>query len=194
MSSYPAVSTECMQDKRRLIDGQTDMSKAVEPLEQYARDYGNALKRYFQRRGASPEQAEDLAQDVFTRLAASSKKGEIDNPEAYLMRTASNVWVDVLRKKESRSDKFHVEYEDSVHSPEGFSPENVLGSRDELNCLLRALDELAIETRQIYLLCRVDGMKRKDVGKRMGISESAVDRHLMKAAKKISQVFGERNE
>ncbi|MDM3872159.1 sigma-70 family RNA polymerase sigma factor [Porticoccus sp. W117] len=183
-----------MQDKRRLIDGQTDMSKAVEPLEQYARDYGNALKRYFQRRGASPEQAEDLAQDVFTRLAASSRKGEIDNPEAYLMRTASNVWVDVLRKKESRGDKFHVEYEDSVHSPEVFSPENVLGSRDELNCLLRALDELAVETRQIYLLCRVDGMKRKDVGKRMGISESAVDRHLMKAAKKISQVFGERNE
>lgn len=180
-----------MQDKYDLHGGRGGEPKAVEPLADYARDYGNALKRYFQRRGASPDLAEDLAQDVFARLAASSRKGEIENPEAYLMRTASNVWIDVLRKKESRSDKLHVEYEDSVHSPEGFSPENVLGSRDELMCLLRALEELAPQTRQIYLLCRMDGMKRRDVGKRMGISESAVDRHLMKAAKKISQVFGE---
>ena len=134
--------------------------------------------------------AEDLVQDVYARLAARVGAGKIENPEAYLMQTASSVWTDSLRKKRSRSDKFHVEYEDSAHSPEGFSPECVLENRDELQRFFQALEALTPRTRQIYLLCRMDGMKRRDVARRLGISESAVDRHLMKAVKKIDQVFG----
>ena len=106
------------------------------------------------------------------------------------MQTASSVWTDSLRKKRSRSDQFHVEYEDSAHSPEGFSPEHVLENRDELQRFFQALEALTPRTRQIYLLCRMDGMKRRDVARRLGISESAVDRHLMKAVKKIDQLFG----
>ncbi len=157
----------------------------------YAREYGAVLKRYFLRRGASPDVAEDMVQDVYVRLAGRASRSEIKNPEAYLMQTASSVWADSLRKKRSRNEKFHVEFEDSAHSPEGFSPEYVLESRDELKRFLRALEELTPRTRQIYLLCRMDGMKRRDVARRLGISESAVDRHLMKAVKMIDQVFGE---
>ena len=163
----------------------------AEQLAGYARDYGMALKRYFQRRGAPPDAADDHVQDVYARLAARTKTAAIDNPEAYLMQTASSVWTDALRKKRSRDSQFHVEYEDSAHSPEGFSPENVLESRDELNRFFRALEALTPRTRQIYLLCRMDGMKRREAAKRLGISESAVDRHLMKAVKKIDQIFGE---
>lgn len=130
-------------------------------------------------------------QDVYARLAGRAGRSEIKNPEAYLMQTASSVWTDALRKKQSRSDQFHVQFEDSTHSPEGFSPECVLESKDELKRFLSALEELPARTRQIYLLCRMDGMKRRDVARRLGISESAVDRHLMKAVKMIDKVFGE---
>ena len=39
-------------------------------LEAFAREYGAALKRYFERRCNSPEIARDLVQEVYLRLAA----------------------------------------------------------------------------------------------------------------------------
>ena len=154
-------------------------------LEDYAREYGRALSLYFARRGATPETCEDLVQDVFARLSVLTQKGTIENGEAYLMRTASSVWIDYLRKKQRKSDHPHCEYVDGVHSPEGLSPERVLEGKEALDAVVAALEALPERTRQVYLLCRIDGATRKDVAKKLRITVSGVDKHLMAAAKKI---------
>ncbi|MCG8369779.1 MAG: sigma-70 family RNA polymerase sigma factor [Proteobacteria bacterium] len=154
-------------------------------LETYAREYGTALTRYFDRRGAPPEVSQDLVQEVFARLAGLTRKGTIQNGEAYLMRTASNVWIDYLRRKQRADGRIHLEYDDDAHSPAGLSPENVLESRQSLERVIRALEGLPARTRQIYLLCRVDGQRRRAVAKQFRISISAVDKHLMAATKII---------
>ena len=154
-------------------------------LETYAREYGSALTRYFDRRGAPPDVSKDLVQEVFACLAGLSRKGAIHNGEAYLMRTASNVWIDYLRQKQRADSRIHFEYDDDAHSPEVWSPENVLESRQSLEQVIQALAELAPRTRQIYLLCRVDGQRRRQVAQQLGISVSAIDKHLMTATKII---------
>ena len=160
-------------------------------LEAFAREYGAALKRYFERRCNSPEIARDLVQEVYLRLAARAGKGEIENPRAYLMQTASSVFADFLRKKQSSRQADHEEYHEAAHSPEGFSPQRVLEGREAVMRVVEALKTLPPRTRQIYLLCRVDGMKRKDVASRLGISVSGVDKHLIAATKKIGLEFGD---
>ena len=195
--SYTTETTTSKHPKNE-NDHQSPKPLAEESLGAYARDYGIALKRYFLRRGASPDLVEDMVHDVYVRLAVRTSRktaenrveDEIENPEAYLMQTASSVWTDFLRKKQSRREQSHLEYEDSAHSSEVFSPEHVLESRDELQLFFRALDEMTPRTRQVYLLCRMDGIKRREVAGRLGISVSAIDRHLMKAVKVIDRVFG----
>ena len=163
-------------------------------LESYASEYGGALTRYFNRRGAPPEVSKDLVQEVFARLAGLSRKRAIDNGEAYLMRTASNVWIDYLRKKQRSDSRVHFEYDDDIHSPAGLSPENVLESRQNLERVIRALEGLPPRTRQIYLLCRVDGQQRQVVAKQFRISISAVDKHLMSATKIIGLAVLDREQ
>lgn len=162
-------------------------------LEAYAREYGSALTRYFDRRGAPPDVSKDLVQEVFTRLAGMTRKSAVGNGEAYLMRTASNVWIDYLRRKQRADGRIHLEYDDDAHSPAGLSPENVLESRQSLEQVIRALEGLPPRTRQIYLLCRVDGQRRQAVAKQFRISISAVDKHLMAATKIIGLAVRDRD-
>lgn len=163
-------------------------------LETYAREYGSALTRYFDRRGAPPDVSQDLVQEVFVRLAGMTRKSAIGNGEAYLMRTASNVWIDYLRKQQRAGARIHYEYDDDIHSPAGLSPENVLESRQNLEWVIRALEGLPPRTRHIYLLCRVDGQQRQAVAKRLRISISAVDKHLMSATKTIGLAVQDRDQ
>lgn len=160
-------------------------------LQGFARQYGTALKLFFRRRGAAADVCDDLVQDVFTRLAARADNGEIEKSEAYLMVTASNVWKDFLRKKQTHSETAHCEYEDSVHSPEGFSPERVFLAKEAVQRLANVLEALPARTRNIYLLCRAHGFKRADVAERLGVSVTTVDRHLMTAAEKIGAELGD---
>ena len=170
--------------------GQFDGRRAVgswdkDPLADYAREYGRVLNRYFARRGAAPEICEDLVQDVFARLSVLTQKKEIKNGEAYLMRTASSVWIDFLRKKQKKSEHTCFEYDDCLHSPEGISPERVLEGKQALDAVVDVLASLPPRTRQAYLLCRIEGYSRKDVAAKLRITVSGVDKHLITAAKKI---------
>jgi len=156
----------------------------------YARDYGSALKRFFYRRGVARDVCEDLVQDVYVRLAKRVKKTKIEKPEAYLMITASSVWKDFLRKKQSHCVDSHVEYDDLRDSPEVFSPERVLQGKETVKKMIDALQALPKDTRNAYLLCRVNGFKRAVVAERLGISISAVDRHLMTATVHVAKEIG----
>ena len=160
-------------------------------LQDFARQYGTALKLFFRRRGAAPDLCDDLVQDVFTRLAARAGGEEIEKSEAYLMVTASNVWKDFLRKKQTHSEDAHCAYEDSAHSPEGFSPERVFLGKEAVQRLVGVLEALPARTRNIYLLCRAHGFKRAEVAERLGVSLTTVDRHLMTAAEKIGAELGD---
>lgn len=160
-------------------------------LEDFARQYGTALRLFFRRRGAASDVCDDLVQDVFIRLVARASGGEIKKSEAYLMVAASNVWKDFLRKKQTHSDDAHCSYEDAAHSPEGFSPERVFLGKEAVQRLASVLEAMPARTRNIYLLCRAHGFKRAEVAERLGVALTTVDRHLMTAAEIIGAELGD---
>lgn len=176
----------------RKTEAKTDLGSIDrEQIDAYAQEFQPALTAFFMRRCASPDLTDDLVQDVFVRLLRRKQSGEIDHPAAYVMQTASSVWNDHLRAGQVRHSTEHDEYDDISHSPEGFSPDRVYEGREAINRILDALSYLPERTQDIYILCRFDGYKRHEAAKRLGISVSAIDKHLMAATKRVGQVFGE---
>ncbi|MGS2723861.1 RNA polymerase sigma factor [Porticoccus sp. GXU_MW_L64] len=159
-------------------------------LASYAKEFGPVLLRNFMRRGAQRSTAEDLSQSVFVRLAQRESGNSIDNPRAYLMQTASSVWNDHLAMRYRRSHQDHVEYEEIAHSPETVSSERVLEGRELLERIIEVLNELPEKTRQIYALCRIEGLKRREVAERFNMSASGVDKHLIIATAHIGAALG----
>ena len=150
-------------------------------LQALARQFTPALRRFFRKRTSQPADVDDLIQEVFARLAKRSTGGEIQQPEAYLLRAAGNVWRDSLRRRQTHADTEHGEYRDEHHAVENYSPERVLQVRQSIEHVITVLNALPDRTRQIFVLCRVEGMRHRTVAKRLGVSVSAVDKHMMKA-------------
>ncbi len=170
--------------------GSSDTTLRNEELKGFAQLYSAALMRYFRKRGCQKATVDDLVQDVFARLAGRGAATKIKNPEAYLMQTASSVWKDFLRKRQTHSYVDHVEYEDRTHAVQDVSPENIYQGKENIHLLLAVLNKLPTRTRQVFILCRIEGMKHKHVARRLGISVSTVEKHMVKAIAYLTRCFG----
>jgi RNA polymerase sigma factor (sigma-70 family) len=151
---------------------------AVEAL---SRQFRPALVRYFERRGVPSMDAEDVAQEVFDRLARRQGVAEIEKLERYLFETAANAAVDYHRRSKARGRPRQVTYDEALHAPTGDSPETVYAAQEELAEVLIALRELPERTRHIFVLARLENIKQVEIARSMGLSISAVEKHMRAA-------------
>lgn len=173
------------------VQGDVRPLRASDQIDALAHQYGSALTRYFKKRISQQSDVEDLVQEVFTRLAGSSSKTEISRPEAYLMCTASNVWKDFLRKRKTHAYSMHDTFEEGQHAYEEDTPEHVLQTRQSIDGLIVALNELPERTRQVFVLYRIKGMKHKDIANRLRVSVSSVEKHMVKAICHLADHLGD---
>ena len=62
--------------------------------------WSNEIERFVQARLGDAQLAEEIAQESISRLLAQNQRGvEIENPRAWLFRTARNLAVDVIRRQ-----------------------------------------------------------------------------------------------
>lgn len=152
-------------------------------LERLSRDFRGSLLRYFGRRMRDQSDVEDMAQEVFVRLI---KRGgtsalERENLHPYVFETASSVLKDRLRKRVTHHADAHEPFDHTRHSDADFSPEHVLLGRERLARTTALLLELPERTRVIFLLRRLEGLRYQDIAARLGISVSAVEKHVQRA-------------
>lgn len=146
-----------------------------------AHRYRPALIRYFRRHLDSADDAEDLAQETLMRLLRTPT--DVANAEAYLLRIASNLLRDRFRRELSHRTAQHESFEESVHDWPSEVPcgERVYEDRERLQRFLRTLDQLPPRCRQVFLLQRYEGLTYGAIAKRLQISVSAVEKHMMRA-------------
>jgi len=149
------------------------------------------LFRFFARRGPHDE-AGDLVQESFTRFAdaRSRSAGEIDRPEAYLSRIATNLVRNRAKTALRRSLASHVPADEvplATHDPVA-----LLEARDQIERLQAALAHLAPKTRTIFLAHRLDGLSYKDIATQTGLSVKGVEWHMGKAIAHLDRVLRHR--
>ncbi|KEQ53395.1 ECF subfamily RNA polymerase sigma-24 factor [Sphingobium chlorophenolicum] len=136
--------------------------------------------------GARAE-VEDLVQQVFERLLKRGGVTEMKYVGGYVFQTASSVLTDHLRRQRSHHADAHDEFDPQTHSDVDFSPEHVLIERERLARATAILIELPERTRVIFVLRRLEGMKYLDIAARLGISVSAVEKHMERAVARLTE-------
>ncbi|MGB3846314.1 RNA polymerase sigma factor [Sphingopyxis sp. YF1] len=147
------------------------------------REFRRSLLSYFGRRTRNGADLEDMVQAVFERLIKRGGTSELErqNLSAYVFETASSVLADHLRQRLSRRSDVHEPFDQNQHGGTDFSPEHVLIDRQELARATAALLELPERTRVIFVLRRLEGMRLGDIASRLGLSVSAVEKHIQRA-------------
>ena len=135
------------------------------------------LRSKLQRRGAPRDDAEDLIQEAILRFETYRRERPVQNPDAFIARTAMNLAIDESRRRRSSPfADFTPETLDVADSAPG--PAEVWDAELRLNRLNAGLAALGDRTRSILLAQRVDNMSYVEIAKREGISVSAVEKHI----------------
>lgn len=138
------------------------------------------LRRYFAKRAPACE-VDDLVQEVFVRLQAHGAQSGIESVDRYLFAVAGNVLIDAARRRTSRRQSAHESLTDSHHGTEHLTPERILLDREELDRVVRIIRDLPPRTRDIFVLHRFEEISCPRIAEQLGISVSAVEKHVMKA-------------
>jgi RNA polymerase sigma factor (sigma-70 family) len=147
-------------------------------VEGLSRTYHAVLLRYYARRGIAQHDAQDLAQEVFAKLSKRQALENVASAEAYLFTTAANVGYDFFRRRKVRADNPADGFYELVQRSGDFSPERLLGSRQELSCIVAALNEMPERMRNIFILARLENLPRSEIARRLGISKSLVEQQI----------------
>jgi RNA polymerase sigma factor (sigma-70 family) len=161
--------------------GRSHDERQIARVGDLSRKYEGVLLRYFMRRGISHSDAQDLSQEVFFRLARQDALGEVHSIESYLFAAAANVARDLFRRSRVRNDHPPTAFVDEVQITADFTPERSMASRQELDLVLAALNEMPERMRTVFILARLENMPRAEIGSRLGISKSLVEKIITQA-------------
>ena len=136
------------------------------------------------RRGRSVHDADDLVQEAWVRLACYERDQVVAKPEAFLMRTALNLSIDMHRMRVNHGEE--VLLDEVVLIDAAPTAEAVVLARERVARLSVFLGRLSEKTRDIFLAHRIDGMSYQQIAQRHQLSISTVEKHVAKATMQVT--------
>jgi RNA polymerase sigma-70 factor (ECF subfamily) len=132
----------------------------------------------FLTRRVGREDAGDLLQETFARLLSRGGAAGIDDPSAYLRRTAGNLANDLSRHRQVER-KYFVFGEDASEKPSGeASAESRVDDARRADMLAEAVATLPPRCREIFELRVTHNLSQREIAERLGISRKTVEQHF----------------
>lgn len=146
--------------------------------------FGETVYRLAIKYVKSPELAKDVTQDIFVKIwERRDRLSEIQYLQAYILQSARNESINVLRAA-GRSDIAKGEIARHFADNPGFFADETL-QRDYRSFIQRTLDSLPPRSREVFRLCREQGMTYDEVAAALGISRNSVRKHMVLSLQKF---------
>jgi RNA polymerase sigma-70 factor (ECF subfamily) len=161
----------------------------VEAFETIYRLHASRLYTLACRMAGSPEDGEDLLQEIF--LQAYRKLGSFKGDAAlgtWLYRLALNHCLDYVRSRQAKMNKLTETLDAEMSFEPAARRETPIARLD----LERAVERLPEGCRQAFVLHDVEGFDHKEVGKLLGIAEGTSKSQVFKARMKLRALLGKR--
>ncbi len=150
-------------------------------LERLFHEHQRDLLAMLRRMVGCQETAADLAQEAYIRLADLPTSQIIASPRAFLFRTATNLALDHFRKQKFRGQR-QASLEEAEQVPTDQRPIDAQAYDKQLIATLeKVLSTLSERTRAVFAMRRVYGYSYQEIAAQLGMSERAVEKHLVKA-------------
>ena len=153
------------------------------------------LLRSLRRFTRDADVAEDCFQSAFVRLQEYRQTNEVNSDVRFLARAARNIAIDEARKRRVRTD-CAIDVRGMMEDAHGAQllPDEVLVVRERLTRARAVLDDLPERTRTIFLMHRFTRTRYRDIAEEFGVSVSAVEKHIAKAAQALARSIEQDNE
>ncbi|MBL1410042.1 RNA polymerase sigma factor [Sphingobacterium faecale] len=153
----------------------------------YDRHYTN-LTHIFFRLLKSPELVEELLQELFLKLWQYRGQIDADRPlRPWLNKIAENLVLEMYRKaaRDERLKNSILQASKYIYT----NLEEDLLREENIKLVREAISLLPPQRQRIFTLCKLDGLSYNEVAAQLGISTSAVNKHITEANKFLRQYF-----
>lgn len=180
------------RDQHPLATGDGDVGSDDETRDPIADLYAShgekvtaLLRKHF---GDGPPHPEDVTQAAFQKLLERSDLSDVRDLGGFLWQIARNL---VLKEKRSMQVRTRYDYElENIYFPQRgdvLPPERVLTAREELKRINQALRAMPEKRRRAFVLHRIDGLNVSAVARRLKLSRSAANKHIVRAVEDIDR-------
>lgn len=154
------------------------------------------LLRFFTSRTGDPAEAEDIVQEVWLRVA-QAETGPIADALSYLHRVGLNIVIDRVRERQRRERREHDWTDMSVTRIGGEAIDErpsaaaAIETRQRARQLADAIEALPAGARRVFRRHKIDGLSHAQVAAELGISKSAVEKHIAVALRHLTAALKE---
>ena len=130
--------------------------------------------------------SEEVVQDVLFKLWVNRENITFTtSAKSYLFRSVRNACYNVLKHIDIR-DEYKAYNEARINEAELSSEDEMMVSelKDKIR---RAIDQLPVQRRKIFIMSRYDGLKYHEIAKKLNISAKTVENQMVKALKYLRQ-------
>ncbi|MFI0429393.1 RNA polymerase sigma-70 factor [Mariniflexile sp. HMF6888] len=127
------------------------------------------------------QKAEDLVQDVLLKFWESKSylnfQGNLKN---YLLKSVYNSFLDSIRKEQTLNKKLE-EFRYKLLMEIVEEENDILNKK--IGLLKKEIDDLPGRCKEIFILCKFEGLKYKQIAEKLNISKNTVENQIGKAYK-----------
>lgn len=182
MTPEPARAPEVTSDADRMLAVRRGDLGAFEQLMD---EYKDPLFAYLVRMVGDRAWAEDLCQETFLRIYRNREEyAERMQFRAWMYRIARNIALDFLRREKLRVGILARGWA-STRAPAG--PPEILDARELEAAIGRAILELPVKFRNVFVLCALEGLSYEEVGEIEGCPAKTVSSRLARARERFAR-------
>lgn len=154
----------------------------------YASHWAEIVGYIRQNCGPGPPDPEDAAQAAFTQFAALEDPQTVENPRAFLFRSARNHVIDYKRKEAVRRRE-QLTLIVGIETADHLDAQRVLEAKERVEILNSVLAKLSQRHRDVLVMHKVEGMTFDEISKRLGFSPSLAKKLAYEALTKCDRAM-----
>jgi RNA polymerase sigma factor (sigma-70 family) len=148
-----------------------------------------------------PARAEDVAQEAFLSALRRLRESDAEiNFKPWIYQIARNAAIDSHRRN-SHAVEVSMDADDGLRAsdrhrlvgPDG-SPDAALITKERLDHLQGAFDELSDVHTRVLVMRELEGMSYREIGKRLDLTRPAVESALFRARRRLESEYSELSE
>jgi len=127
------------------------------------------------------DKARSLVQQVFVDIWIKREKLEVSRSvKSYMYNAVRNKSIDYLRK-----EKNTIQITEKIENIKEIPFHDLIEETEQINKINNVINDLPEKCREIFILCRFEGMKYKQIAEKLDISIKTVEMQVSIALKKI---------
>lgn len=148
-----------------------------------------ALMQFLRRSGHNAHEIADLRQEIYLRICQAAKQ-KIPSPvRPFVFTIARNLLIDKMRQSQIVPIDAVSDLEALNVATDTPGPDRNVLARDELRRVRSALEDLPPRAREVVILRRIEGLSRREIAQRMGITEKTVSEHLTNGVRALANLL-----